>query len=112
MHFGMAAVTVVGVAAFYTKQDRQIVTEESPEHSLKGSLAKRMQRFHNLAGKANRQARGDGNFSFDDESQAYTCDSNAESEIGTMYVEMSSTAGSSVGPSESQTAGRSTMASV
>lgn len=112
MHFGMAAVTVVGVAAFYNKHNRQITTQDVPDHSLKGALAKRMKRFDNLAGTASPQARGDGgsySFGDDEHSQAYTCDSNIEeSDSDTNYVEMSS----AVSGSDSYTAGRSTMAMV
>jgi hypothetical protein len=87
---GFAAVTVVGVAALYHKQNRQVVTDVP--HPLEGSLAKRMERFHTLAGKASPGARtghgGEGG-------------GNLDTDSGTVYVHM-----------ESDSAGANTMAMV
>jgi hypothetical protein len=79
MMTGMAAVAVVGVAAMYHKQNRNIATPSS--HPLQGSVAKRMERFHNLAGLASPRDRGD--------TDAVTDNDCLDTESGTMsYVNM------------------------
>lgn len=83
----MAAVAVVGVAAMYHKQNRNIATPSS--HPLQGSVAKRMERFHNLAGLASPRDRGDGDGDTDTDTDTGNDNDCHDAESGTIsYVNM------------------------
>lgn len=108
MYTGMAFVAIVGVAAMYHKRNSQILQETNP-HPLEGSIAKRMERFDNLAGQASPEAR----FDYENQNHTITNQNNDTTTDGNVYVkmEMEMSSSESFGSNGHSISGSSSIAS-